>query len=149
MKPAKMQTTEGQAALNEGKALKAAWLVRALAVFLSVSIAACHFRGGEPSDADLSAAYRVELDRVNAAGLNTLTFTPTGKTIPVETKLDKLEKQSCTGKDFVYVCVVKAWMRYPLQEIEETHKLKLTVFDGPKGWQFVEGQLLERLEWSK
>jgi len=69
--------------------------------------------------------------------------------VPVETKLDNLEKLSCAGKDFIYVCAVKAWMRYPLQEIEETHKLKLTVFDGPNGWQFVEGQLLERLEWSK
>ncbi len=118
-------------------------------ITVSLLVASCHFRGGEPSAADLSAAYRVELDRVNAAGLNTLTFTPTGKSIPVETKLANLEKLSCTGKDLIYVCVVKAWMRYPLQEIEETHKLKLTVFDGPKGWQFVEGQLLERLEWSK
>ncbi len=126
------------------------WLARAfIPVFLGMLIAACHFRGGEPSAAELSAAYRVELDRENIAGLNTLTFTPTGKTIAVETKLDNLEKLSCTGKDLVYVCEVKAWMRYPLQEIEETHKLKITLFDAPTGWQFVEVQLLERLEWSK
>ena len=125
-------------------------LVRAcFAILMSVLVAACHFRGGEPSAADLSGAYRVELDRVNAAGLNTLTVTATGKTMLVETKLANLEKLSCIGKDLVYVCVVKAWMRYPLQEIDETHKLKLTVFDGPKGWQFVQAQLLERLEWSK
>jgi|GEM_PF-1114717 len=131
-------------------ASKAVWITQALALIcLSLLIAACHFRGGEPSVADLSAALRAELDRTNAAGTDTLTVTATGKTLLVETKLDKLEKLSCAGKDLVYVCEVKAWMRYPLQEIEETHKLKLTVFDGPKGWQFVEGQLLERLEWSK
>ena len=134
-----MQTIEKQAALPR--------LI--VAVCCSAVIAACHFRGGEPRAADLSAAYRVELDRVNTAGLNSLTFTPTGKTIPVETKLDNLEKLNCTGKDLIYECEVKAWMRYPLQEIEETHKLKLTVFDGPKGWQFVKSELLERLEWSK
>ena len=120
-----------------------------VAVCLNLLVTACHFRGGEPSSADISHAYRTELERRNTAGLDTLTFTPTGKTMRVETKLDNLEKLSCTGKDLVYVCEVKAWMRYPLQEIEETHKIKLTVFDGPEGWQFVEGQLLERLEWSK
>ncbi len=120
-----------------------------VAVCICLLISACHRRGGEPSAADIADVYRTELERINAAGTNTLTFTPTGKTLQVESKLDKLEKISCTGRDFVYVCEVKAWMRYPLQEIEETHKLKLTVFDGPKGWQFVEGELLERLEWSK
>ena len=119
------------------------------AILISLLTTACHVRGGEPSAADLSAAYRVELDRLNAAGTNILTVTATGKSILVETKLSNLEKLSCVGKDLVYMCEVKAWMRYPLQEIAETHKLKLTVFDGPKGWQFVEAQLLERLEWSK
>ena len=139
-----MQMIESHALRNDMK-LKRVFV----AVCLCLLTAACHVRGGEPSAADLSDAYRTELERRNAAGLDTLTFTPTGKTVQVETKLDKLEKLNCIGKDLVYVCDVKAWMRYPLQEIEETHKLKLTVFDGPKGWQFVEGQLLERLEWSK
>ena len=139
-----MQMIENHA-LGKDMKLKRAFV----AVCLSLLIAACHIRGGEPSAADISDVYKTELERRNAAGLDTLTFTPTGKTVQVETKLDNLEKLSCTGKDLVYVCEVKAWMRYPLQEIEETHKLKLTVFDGPNGWQFVEGQLLERLEWSK
>jgi hypothetical protein len=119
------------------------------AVFASITLSACHMRGGEPSVADLSEAYRVELERRNIAGLDTLTFTPTGKTILVETKLDNLEILSCRGKDLVYVCEVKAWMRYPLQKMAETHKLNLTVFDGPEGWQFVKVELLDRLEWSK
>ena len=120
-----------------------------IAVCFGLFIAACHIRGGEPSGEDISDAYRTELDRINAAGLDTLTLTATGKTMRVETKLDNLEKLSCSGKDFVYVCEVKAWMRYPLQDMAETHKLSLTIFDGPEGWQFVEGKLLDRLEWSK
>lgn len=134
---------------NQTTQLSLALMRLLVSVFFSLVVAACHFRGGEPSAADISDAYRTELERRNTAGLDTLTFTPTGKTILVETKLDNLEILSCIGKDLIYVCEVKAWMRYPLQKMEETHKLKLTIFDGPKGWQFVEGQLLERLEWSK
>lgn len=134
---------------NQAMPLKVLLYRMFVAFCICLLSSACHRRGGEPSAADIADVYRTELERINAAGTNTLTFTPTGKTLQVESKLDKLEKISCTGRDFVYVCEVKAWMRYPLQEIEETHKLKLTVFDGPKGWQFVEGELLERLEWSK
>lgn len=129
--------------------IKSAFKRVLVAAGLSLLITSCHFRGGEPSADDISDAFRVELDRVNVAGMDTLTITSSKKTLLVETKLDNLEKLSCTGKDLVYVCEVKAWMRYPLQHMEETHKLKLTLFDGPEGWQFVEGQLLERLEWSK
>ena len=139
-----MQINKNQAALIK-VALKRVFI----AVCVSLLIAACHIRGGEPSSEDISHAYRTELDRINAAGLDTLTLTATGKTMRVETKLDNLEKLSCSGKDFVYVCEVKAWMRYPLQDMAETHKLSLTIFDGPEGWQFVEGKLLDRLEWSK
>ena len=40
-----------------------------LAAGFSLLLSGCHFRGGEPSAAEISQAYRAELNRINTAGL--------------------------------------------------------------------------------
>lgn len=123
----------------ESGRLLAAWPMAALAVLLLAT--GCHIRGGEPSQRELSNAYRDQLERLNARGGVAINMGNAGafQTLTFKLRLHALSKHACTGRDHVWTCTVTASVSYPpVSDIPESRPATLVMFDGPGGWRLIE-----------
>ena len=108
---------------------------------LSPMLAACHMRGGEPSQSELFSALEDQLEHTNDRGGVKINMGNAGafQNIQFDLKLHSLTKQSCTGGHYAYTCQVRLMLSYPPAKDEpEMLDTEMMVFDGPGGWRVVE-----------
>ena len=108
---------------------------------LSLMLAGCHIRGGEPGKSELFSALEDQLEHANDRGGIKINMGNAGafQKIKFDLKLHSLTKQSCTGGNYAYTCQVSLMVSYPPVKNEpEMLDTEIMVFDGPGGWRIVE-----------
>ena len=108
---------------------------------LSLMLAGCHIRGGEPDKSELFSALEDQLEHANERGGIKINTGNAGafQKIKFDLKLHSLIKQSCTGGNYAYTCQVSLMVSYPPVKNEpEMLDTEIMVFDGPGGWRIVE-----------
>jgi len=108
---------------------------------IMLSAAACHIRGGEPSQSDLFSAVEDNLEHANDRGGIKIKLGNAGafRDISFKLKLHTLTKHSCTGSNYAYTCKVTLMVSYPpVKETPEMLDSEIVVFDGPGGWRLVD-----------
>lgn len=104
-------------------------------------LAACHIRGGEPTQSELFSALEDQFEHANDRGGVKINMGNAGafQNIQFKFKLHHLQKHGCTGADNVYTCKITISVSYPPVKDElEIIDSSMIVFDGPGGWRVIE-----------
>lgn len=108
---------------------------------LSLMMASCHIRGGEPSQDELLAALQDQIEHANERGGIKINLGNAGafQNIQFDLKVHSLTKHGCTGDNYAYTCKVAIMISYPpIKKEPEMIDSEMMVFDGPDGWRLVE-----------
>lgn len=116
-------------------------------IAISLILAACHIRGGEPSQSELFSAVEEQFEHINDRGGIKINMGNAGafQTIELDFKLHKLVKNSCTGSENTYTCKVTTQVSSPsVNNDPEELDLDVIIFDGPGGWRLIDWTMTDR-----